>query len=160
MYHVDVHINRKFWFNFFFKSYALFDRRDLADMEDSTQNSLSAQLHWNLSSWNFVVKKDIMCRYAFLQEMLIYSFEGAIYIHFELWPKLFCARTLMKLIFLSDCLSLGFAIRCIQHSQAMLECVGYVSLLTLSFIKQYFFYQICDLVGQEFNGRQSNNMLL
>ena len=50
--------------------------------------------------------KDIMCRYAFLQEMLILSFWGAIYIPF-----------------LSDCpsLILGIAIHCIQHSQAMLE---------------------------------------
>ena len=30
--------------------------------------------------WNFVVMKDIMCIYAFLQEMLIWSFLGAIYI--------------------------------------------------------------------------------
>ena len=28
----------------------------------------------NRISWNFVVIKDIMCRYAFLQEMLIWSF--------------------------------------------------------------------------------------
>ena len=42
----------------------------------------------------------------FLQEMLIWSFWGAIYIPF-----------------LSDCpwLKLGIAIHCIQHSQAMLE---------------------------------------
>ena len=33
-------------------------------------------------AWNFVVMKDIMCRYAFLQEMLIWSFWGAIYIPF------------------------------------------------------------------------------
>ena len=32
--------------------------------------------------WNFVVMKDIMCRYAFIQEMLIWSFWGAIYIPF------------------------------------------------------------------------------
>ena len=36
----------------------------------------------NKISWNFVVMKDIMCRYAFLQEMLIWSFWGAIYIPF------------------------------------------------------------------------------
>ena len=34
----------------------------------------------NRIPWNFVVMKDIMCRYAFLQEMLIWSFWGAIYI--------------------------------------------------------------------------------
>ena len=55
---------------------------------------------------NFLVMKDIMCIYAFLQEMLIWSFWGAIYIPF-----------------LSDwqSLMLGIAIHCIQHSQAMLE---------------------------------------
>mgnify|MGYP003691383997 CR=1 FL=1 len=60
----------------------------------------------NRIAWNFVVMKDIMCRYAFLQEMLIWSFWGAIYVPF-----------------LSDCqsLMLGIAIHCIQHSQAMLE---------------------------------------
>ena len=36
----------------------------------------------NRMAWNFVVMKDIMCRYAFLQEMLIWSFWGAIYIPF------------------------------------------------------------------------------
>ena len=36
----------------------------------------------NRIAWNFVVMKDIMCRYAFLQEMLILSFWGANYIHF------------------------------------------------------------------------------
>ena len=32
--------------------------------------------------WNFVIMKDIMCRYSFLQKMLIWSFWGAIYIPF------------------------------------------------------------------------------
>ena len=36
----------------------------------------------NRIAWNFVVMKNIMCRYAFLQEMLIWSFWGAIYILF------------------------------------------------------------------------------
>ena len=36
----------------------------------------------NRISWNLVVMKDIMCRFAFLQEMLIWSFWGAIYIPF------------------------------------------------------------------------------
>ena len=36
----------------------------------------------NRISWNFVVMKEIMCRYTFLQEMLIWSFWGAIYIPF------------------------------------------------------------------------------
>ena len=41
----------------------------------------------NRIAWNFVVMQDIMCRYAFLQEMLIWSFWGAIYIPFFVrWP--------------------------------------------------------------------------
>ena len=36
----------------------------------------------NRIAWNFVVMRDKMCRYAFLQEMLIWSFWGAIYIPF------------------------------------------------------------------------------
>ena len=36
----------------------------------------------NRISWNFVVMKDIMCRCAYPQEMLIWSFWGAIYIPF------------------------------------------------------------------------------
>ena len=36
----------------------------------------------NRIAWNFVIMKDIICRYAFLQKMLIWSFWGAIYIPF------------------------------------------------------------------------------
>ena len=36
----------------------------------------------NRIAWNFVVMKDIMCRYAFIQEMLIWSFWVAIYFPF------------------------------------------------------------------------------
>ena len=36
----------------------------------------------NRIAWNFVIMKDIMCRYAFLQKILIWSFWGAIYIPF------------------------------------------------------------------------------
>ena len=34
----------------------------------------------NRIAWNFVVMNDIMCRCAFLQEILIWSFWGVIYI--------------------------------------------------------------------------------
>ena len=61
----------------------------------------------NRIAWNFVVMKDILCRYAFLQEMLIWSFWGAIYIPF--------------FVQLPVPIMLGIAIHCIQHSQAMLE---------------------------------------
>ena len=77
---------------------------------------------FNRISWHFVVMKDIMCRYAFLQEMLIWSF---------LRSNLYPFWTLVKIIFetgfqtgfLSDCpsLMLGIAIPCLQHSQAILE---------------------------------------
>ena len=36
----------------------------------------------NRIAWNFVVMKGIMCRYEFIQELLIWSFWGAIYIPF------------------------------------------------------------------------------
>ena len=103
-----MHIHRKFWFHFFSRSYALFELRNLAKMKDTTVCLVSTTplKPLNRISWNFVVMKEIMCRYAFLQEMLIWSFLGAIYIPF-----------------LSDCpsLMLGIAIHCIQHSQAKLE---------------------------------------
>ena len=70
-----------------------------------------------------VIMKDIMCRYmyAFLQEILILSFEGAIYIPLNFGEIILCNSD--ETGFLSDCpsLMLGIAIRCIQHSQAMLE---------------------------------------
>ena len=60
----------------------------------------------NRIAWNFVVMKDIICKYAFLQEMLIWSFWGAIYIPFFVRLPVTYA---------------WIAIHCIQHSQAMLE---------------------------------------
>ena len=44
------------------------------DNERYYWNSWSAQLHWNRNTiaLNFVVIKDIRCKYAFLQEMLIW----------------------------------------------------------------------------------------
>ena len=71
----------------------------------------------NRISWNFVVMKDIMCRYAFLQEMLIWSFWGAIYIPFFLRLPFTNAWNCHSYSILKQCWS-----------------VGYVSLLTLSFI--------------------------
>ena len=71
----------------------------------------------NRIAWNFVVMKDIMCRYAFLQEMLIWSFWGAIYIPFFLQLPVTNAWNCHSYSILKQCWS-----------------VGYVSLLTLSFI--------------------------
>ena len=79
-----MHFYRKFWFHFFSWSYALFEFRNLAKMKDTTVFLVSATplKPLNRISWNFVVIKDIMCTYAFLQEILIWSFWGAIYIPF------------------------------------------------------------------------------
>ena len=64
-----------------------------------------------------------MCRYAYFIGKCFWSFKGAIYIPFEHWPKLFWMCNSDETGFLFDCpsLMLGIAIRCIQHSQAMLE---------------------------------------
>ena len=103
-----MHIHRKFWFHFFSRSYAPFELRNLAKMKDTTVFLVSATplKPLNRIAWNFVVMKDIMWRYAFLQEMLIWSFWGAIYIPFFVWLPV---------------AMLGIAIHRIQHSQAMLE---------------------------------------
>ena len=61
----------------------------------------------NKIAWNFVVMKNIMCRSAFLLEMLIWSFWEAIYIPFSVRLPVSNAW---------NCHSLY-----IQHSQAMLE---------------------------------------
>ena len=79
-----MHIHRKFWFHFFSLSYALFELRNLMKMKDTTETIVSTTplKPLNRIAWNVVVMKDIMFRYAFLQEMLIWSFWGAIYIPF------------------------------------------------------------------------------
>ena len=76
----------------------------------------------NRIAWNFVVMKDLMCRYALLQEMQVWPFLRS-----NLYPFWTLAKTILcnsdKTSYLSDCpsLMLGIAIRCIQHSQTMLE---------------------------------------
>ena len=84
--------------------------------------------HLNRIAWNFEVMKDIMCRYAFLKEIMIWSFWGGIYIPF------FCPIARHK------CLELPFIVYSILK-----QCwsVGYVSLLTLSFI----FITILDMLN-------------
>ena len=74
----------------------------------------------NRIAWNFVVMKDIMCKYAFLQEMLIWSFWGEIYIPFFLWLPVINAWNCHSYSILKQCWS-----------------VGYVSLLTLSFLNEF-----------------------
>ena len=57
----------------FSRSYALFELRNLAKMKDTTVFLVSATSLKPLDriSWNFVVMKDIMCRCACHQEILI-----------------------------------------------------------------------------------------
>ena len=103
-----MHIHRKFWSHFFSRSYALFELRKLTKMHETTatvgQHHSTETAQQNCMK--FVVMKDIMCRCAFLQEMLVDPFE-----------EQFISP------FLSDCpsLMLGIAFHSIQHSQAMLE---------------------------------------
>ena len=74
----DVHIHRKFWFIFSSLSFALFEFRNLAKMKDTTYSKQFASTTplklLNRISWNFVVMKDIMCRWAYPQEILIHYF--------------------------------------------------------------------------------------
>ena len=74
---------QEIWFIFFSRSNgAIFELRNLANWKILLNQFVSATplkpLH--RISWKFVVIKDIVCTYAFLQEMLIWSFEGALYI--------------------------------------------------------------------------------
>ena len=80
-----MHIHRKFWFHFFSRSYALFELRILAKMKDTTVFLVSATLlkPLNRITWNFVVMKDIICTFAYLQEILI-AFFSLSYALFEL----------------------------------------------------------------------------
>ena len=111
--------SRKFWLHFFSRSYALFELRNLAKKKYTTVFLVSATPPKSLNriSWNFVVMKDIMCRYAFLQEILIWSFWGSIYIPFFLRLPVTNAWNCHSYSILKQCWS-----------------VGYVGLLTLSFI--------------------------
>ena len=120
-----MHIHRKFWSHFFSRSYALFELRKLTKMKDTTetvgQHNSTETAQQNCMK--FVVMKDIMCRCAFLQEMLVDPFE-----------EQFISP------FLSDCPSLmPFIVYSIlKHCRS----VGYVSLLTLSFILSVYFRKL------------------
>ena len=80
-----MQIHRKFWFHFFSRSYTLFELRNLAKMKDTTVFLVSATplKPLNRISWNFVVIKDIMCRCAYPQWILIPFFSRS-YALFEL----------------------------------------------------------------------------
>ena len=79
-----MHIHRKFWFHFFlgftpFLNLEIWPKWKILLKQLVSTTPLKLL---NRIAWNFVVMKDIMCRYAFIQEMLIWSFWGAIYIPF------------------------------------------------------------------------------
>ena len=81
-----MHIHRKFWFHFFlgftpFLNLEIWPKWKILLLLKQLVSTTSLKL-LNRIAWNFVVMKDIMCRYAFIQEMLIWSFWGAIYIPF------------------------------------------------------------------------------
>ena len=80
-----MHIHRTFWFNFLSGSNAPFLNFEIWRKWKILLKQLVSTTPLkplNRISWNFVVMKDIMCRYAFLQKILIRSFWGAIYIPF------------------------------------------------------------------------------
>ena len=104
-----MHIHRKFWFNFFFWEQCPFLNFEIWRKWKILLKQLVGTTPLkplNRIVWNFVVMKDIMCKYAYLQEMLIWYFWGAIYIPFFVQLPVTNA---------------WIAIHCIQHSQAMLE---------------------------------------
>ena len=131
---VVVHIYLTFLFNFFSGSNAPFWTSNLTKLKDTTEQLVSTT---PLKPLNTFRETDKMCRYAFYQECW-----------FDLFEEQFISP------FLSDCLSLmlGIAIHCKQNSQAILEqfwSVGYVSLLTFSFIKLcHFEFSILSLLTQ------------
>ena len=129
---------------FSYGNYALFEVWNLTKIKDTSEtfrqrnSTETAQQNY---SWNFVVMKDIMCRYAFVQEMLIWFFKersksllnfGQNYIVQLRW-KWFSVR-----LPVTNALELLFVVYSILK-----QCwsVGYVSLVNLSFIsyKEYFF---------------------
>ena len=119
-----MHIHRKFWFIFFLGVMPLFELRKLTKIKDTTQNSLSAQLHWNRSTefrWT--------CSYEG-HHVQIWIFTGnadLIFLRSNLYPFWTLAKinlcNLDETGFLFDCPSLMLEIAncCIQHSQTMVE---------------------------------------
>ena len=73
-------ISRGKFDSIFSLNYALFELRNLRKMKDTTE-TVGQHTSSETAPQN-CVKLCTMCRYAFLQEMLIWSFWGAIYIPF------------------------------------------------------------------------------
>ena len=66
---VDVHISRNFLFIFFPGGYAPFQHRNLTKIEYTVSATPLKPL--NRISWNFVVMKDTLCRWAYSQDINI-----------------------------------------------------------------------------------------
>ena len=80
-----MHIHRTFWFHLFFWELCPFLNFKIWRKWKILMKQLVSATPLkplNRIAWTILVMKDIMCRYAFLQEMLIWSFWGAIYIPF------------------------------------------------------------------------------
>ena len=78
-----MHIHRKFWFSFFSGSNALFELWPKWKILLKQFISATPLKPLNRISWNFVVMKDLMCRSAYVQEILIKFFSRS-YALFEL----------------------------------------------------------------------------
>ena len=82
---VDVHIHRKFWFNFFspLLNFGQNERYYSKLFVSATPLKPFKRL-----SWNFVVMKDLMCRCAYPRKFLIQFFlELCPFFNLEIWPK-------------------------------------------------------------------------
>ena len=123
-----MHIHRKFCFLFFLGFRPFFNFEIWRKWKILLKQLVSATplKPLNRIAWKFVIMKDIMCRYAFLQEVLIWSFWRAIYIPFFLRLPVNNAWNCHSYSILKQCWSMG-----------------YVSLLTLSFILSVF---VCKLL--------------
>ena len=84
-------IQRKFWFNFFSRSNALFEQKFGQNEVYYSKVFVSTTplKPLNRISWNFVVMKDLQCRCAYIQEIWLNFFSRS-YALFEL-------RTLAKM---------------------------------------------------------------
>ena len=118
---VDVHIHRKFWFNFFLVVMPLIWSRYKILLKTVRQRNSTETAQQNFVKLCSYEEHNVY-RYAFLQEMLIDLFKEQFISLLNFGQDYFCNSD--ETGFLSDCLSLmlGIAICCIQHSQAILEC--------------------------------------
>ena len=74
-----MHIHRKFWFNFFLENTPFLNLEIWPNERYYSKQFVSSTplKPFNEISWNFVVVKDLMCRYAYPQEIMIQIFSGS-----------------------------------------------------------------------------------